>query len=68
MANGTYIILALSGLYFTCDMAHRDADGDYQIVCRASDVIRIEGVWIGFTEIESVMVSAQYNNSKPYLL
>ena len=41
------------GLYFTHDWAYRDIDGDYQIVGRQDDIIRIKGVWIQVPEIES---------------
>lgn len=41
------------GLYFTRDWAYRDIDGDYQIVGRQDDIIRIKGVWIHVPEIES---------------
>ena len=42
-----------TGLYFTSDWAYRDIDGDYQIVGRQDDIIRIKGVWIQVPEIES---------------
>ena len=43
-------------LFFTRDWAYRDVDGDYQIVGRKEDIIRIKGVWIELPEVESHMV------------
>ena len=43
----------LTGLYFTCDWVYRDIDGDYYVVGRQDDIIRIKGVWIQVPEIES---------------
>ena len=47
----------ISGFYFTNDLAHRDAAGDYKIIGREGDAIRNHDVWLSVTEIESVMVS-----------
>ena len=43
----------LAGKYFTGDWAYRDIDGDYQIVGRKDDIVRIKGVWVQVPEIES---------------
>ena len=43
-------------MYFTGDWAYRDIDGDYQIVGRKDDIVRIKGVWIQVPEIESSIV------------
>ena len=42
-----------TGKYFTGDWAYRDIDGDYQVVGRKDDIVRIKGVWIQIPEIES---------------
>ena len=44
-----------TGLYFTRDWAYRDIDGDYYVVGRQDDIIRIKGVWIQVPEIESLI-------------
>lgn len=44
------------GKYFTGDWAYRDIDGDYQIVGRKDDIVRIKGIWIQVPEIESSIV------------
>ena len=44
------------GLYFTYDMAHRDAEGDYRIIGRVDDVTAIKGVWLDVAGIEDTMV------------
>ena len=47
-----------SGLYFTSDVAHRDQDGDYQILGRLDDVIRYKGDILNLPDIEGYTVSA----------
>ena len=42
-----------AGIYFTGDWAYRDADGDYQILGRQDDIVRVKGVWVQVPEIES---------------
>ncbi|CAI8031754.1 Acetyl-coenzyme A synthetase 2-like, mitochondrial [Geodia barretti] len=49
------------GKYFTGDWAYRDMDGDYQIVGRKDDIVRIKGVWIQIPEIESSIVGKSNN-------
>ena len=44
--------LFLTGLYFTRDWAYCDLDGDFYVVGRQDDIIRIKGVWIQVPEIE----------------
>ena len=50
----------LLGLYYTRDWVYRDIDGDYQIVGRQDDIIRIKGVWIQVPEIESSIAVGVY--------
>ena len=45
-----------AGMYFTGDWAYRDIDGDYQIVGRKDDIVRIKGIWIQVPEIECSIV------------
>jgi acetyl-CoA synthetase len=49
------------GKYFTGDWAYRDMDGDYQILGRKDDIVRIKGVWIQIPEIESSIVGKSNN-------
>ncbi|CAI8031752.1 Acetyl-coenzyme A synthetase 2-like, mitochondrial [Geodia barretti] len=51
----------VQGKYFTGDWAYRDMDGDYQIVGRKDDIVRIKGVWIQIPEIESSIVGKSNN-------
>ena len=46
------------GLYFTNDVAYRDADGDYKIIGRMSDISLSNGDWISkdVPEIENAVV------------
>ena len=46
-----------TGFYYTADLAHRDAAGDYKLIGRKDDAIRTHGAWLSVTEIENVMVS-----------
>ena len=48
-----------TGFYYTADLAHRDAAGDYKLIGRTGDAIRTRthGTWLSVAEIESVMVS-----------
>ncbi len=45
-----------TGLYETHDWAYCDGDGDYRITGRASDRVRVQGVWLEVPEIECLMV------------
>ena len=45
------------GLYLTGDVARRDADGDFWIIGRSDDVIKVSGHRLGSAEIESALVS-----------
>ncbi len=45
------------GVYFTGDVALRDADGYYMVVGRADDVLNVAGHRIGSAEVESALVS-----------
>ena len=44
-------------MYYTCDIAHRDKDGDYQIFGRADDAIRYRGELLNLPIIEGAAVS-----------
>ncbi len=45
------------GYYFTGDAARKDADGDYWLMGRVDDVIKVAGHRIGTAEVESAIVS-----------
>jgi len=45
------------GVYFTSDGARIDSDGDYWLMGRVDDVIKVSGHRIGTAEIESALVS-----------
>ncbi len=45
------------GLYFTGDGARADSDGDYWIIGRVDDVLKVSGHRIGTAEVESSLVS-----------
>lgn len=45
------------GVYFTSDGARVDPDGDYWLMGRVDDVIKVSGHRIGTAEIESALVS-----------
>jgi acetyl-CoA synthetase len=45
------------GAYFTGDSARRDQDGDFWIIGRVDDVIKVSGYRLGTAEIESALVS-----------
>ncbi len=45
------------GVYFTSDGARVDSDGDYWLMGRVDDVIKVSGHRIGTAEIESALVS-----------
>jgi acetyl-CoA synthetase len=47
----------IPGVFFTGDMARRDADGSFWIQGRADDVVQIGGHRIGSAEIESALAS-----------
>ena len=47
----------IPGVYFTGDVALRDAEGYYMVVGRADDVINVAGHRIGSAEVESALVS-----------
>ena len=54
-----YCILTIhpgQGLFYTYDLAKRDAEGNIQVTGRVDDAIRIKGVWLEVPKIESVMV------------
>ena len=44
------------GVYFTGDSARRDKDGDFWIIGRVDDVIKVSGYRLGTAEIESALV------------
>ena len=44
------------GLFYTYDLAKRDAEGNIQVTGRVDDAIRIKGVWLEVPKIEDVMV------------
>ena len=44
------------GLFYTFDVAKRDAEGNIQVTGRVDDAIRIKGVWLEVPKIEGVMV------------
>jgi acetyl-CoA synthetase len=44
------------GYYFAGDAAKRDADGDYWIIGRVDDVLKVSGHRIGTAEVESALV------------
>ena len=46
-----------TGFYYTADLAHRDAAGDYKLIGRKDDAIRTPSAWLSVAEIENVMVS-----------
>ena len=46
-----------SGVYFSGDVALRDADNYYMVVGRADDVLNVAGHRIGSAEVESALVS-----------
>ena len=43
--------------YYTADLAHHDADGDYKLIGRRDDAIRTPTAWLSVVEIENAMVS-----------
>ena len=45
-----------SGWYITGDLARRDADGYYEFVGRADDIIKTAGHMVGPFEVESVLI------------
>jgi acetyl-CoA synthetase len=45
------------GVYFTGDSARRDKDGDFWIIGRVDDVLKVSGYRLGTAEIESALVS-----------
>jgi acyl-CoA synthetase (AMP-forming)/AMP-acid ligase II len=45
------------GIYFTGDGARVDSDGDYWLMGRVDDVIKVSGHRIGTAEVESALVS-----------
>ena len=45
------------GLYFTGDSARKDQDGDFWIIGRVDDVIKVSGYRLGSAEVESALVS-----------
>jgi acetyl-CoA synthetase len=45
------------GVYFTSDGARVDSDGDYWLMGRVDDVIKVSGHRIGTAEVESALVS-----------
>ncbi len=45
------------GMYFTGDGARLDSDGDYWLMGRVDDVIKVSGHRIGTAEVESALVS-----------
>ncbi len=47
----------IPGVYFTGDVALRDADGYYMVVGRADDVLNVAGHRIGSAEVESALIS-----------
>ena len=47
----------ITGVYFSGDVALRDADGYYMVVGRADDVLNVAGHRIGSAEVESALVS-----------
>ena len=47
----------IPGVYFTGDVALRDAEGYYMVVGRADDVLNVAGHRIGSAEVESALVS-----------
>ena len=47
----------IPGMYFTGDVALRDADGYYMVVGRADDVLNVAGHRIGSAEVESALIS-----------
>ena len=57
MNNIVYLDEGMKGLYFTSDIAHRDLDGDYQIIGRSDDVIRYKGEMLNIPYIENMAVS-----------
>ncbi len=50
--------LAMLGVYYSSDGAHRDSNGFYSITGRMDDVINVSGHRLGTAEIEDVLVSA----------
>ena len=55
----------IPGVYFTGDVALRDADGYYMVVGRADDVLNVAGHRIGSAEVESALVSPFPPSLKP---
>ena len=53
----TFNLQFCTGFYYTADLAHRDAAGDYKLIGRKGDAIKTHGTWLSVAEIESVMVS-----------
>ena len=52
-----FLVIHLAEGYFdTYDLAKCDAEGNYQVTSRVDDAIRMKGVWLEVTKIESVMV------------
>ena len=49
--------IVCTGFYYTADLAHRDAAGDYKLIGRRDDAIRTPTAWLSVTEIENAMVS-----------
>ncbi len=47
----------IPGVYFSGDVALRDAEGYYMVVGRADDVLNVAGHRIGSAEVESALVS-----------
>ena len=41
-------------------MAHRDDEGDYQIIGRLDDATAIKGVWLDVAGIEDTMVHSHF--------
>jgi acetyl-CoA synthetase len=45
------------GVYLTGDVARRDTDGDFWVVGRSDDVIKVSGHRLGTAEVESALVA-----------
>jgi acetyl-CoA synthetase len=57
--EGRYQKCFQNGWYITGDLARRDADGYYEFVGRADDIIKTAGHMVGPFEVESVLMEHQ---------
>jgi acetyl-CoA synthetase len=49
--------LVSNGVYFTGDTAFKDKDGDFWIIGRVDDVLKVSGYRFGSAELESALIS-----------